>query len=75
MRPSPTYIDGATWVRTWREAGLRLDEIRAEELRHVDVAQFIRSMTGAFEAARANAELRPVSGLVEQQRVLHRMPR
>lgn len=72
MTNSSGYIDGATWVRIWREAGPRLDAIRAEELKRIDVARFIHSTASVFEAVRARAETRTTSGLVEQQRIFGR---
>ncbi|MEO7083601.1 MAG: hypothetical protein ABI442_22970 [Gemmatimonadaceae bacterium] len=72
--PPRRYIDGETWVRTWRQAGPLLEAIRAEELQHTDVAQFIRMTADLFDALLTKGQLSETSGLVDQQRILHRRP-
>lgn len=63
------YIDALTWVRVWREAGPRLEAIRREELRRVDIATVAHALDGAFRFALRNAPPRATSGLIEQQRL------
>jgi hypothetical protein len=55
------------WVACWKEAGARLEELRREELRHVDTQQSLLSLAGAFESCRLHHKPSPTSGLVEQQ--------
>ncbi len=60
------------FVERWRIAGARLEHLRREELRDVDVAAVIESLEGAFEATLAGPE-RTTSGLVEQQAIFARL--
>ena len=60
------------FVERWRVAGLRLAELRREELRSVEVAAVIESLTGAFEAT-LDGPVRTSSGLVEQQAIFSRI--
>ena len=60
------------FVDAWRTASERLEELRREELRTVEVSEHIEALTGAFEATRATP-VRKSSGLVEQQKVFARM--
>ena len=60
------------FVERWRIAGARLERLRREELRDVDVAAVIESLDGAFEATLAGPE-RTTSGLVEQQAIFARL--
>lgn len=62
------------WAARWQAAAPRLAAIRVAELRIVNVASFIHSMSDAFEAARATAPVSTTSGLVEQQRLFARRP-
>ena len=57
------------WVEQWRIAGPKLEEIRREELRNVDVARAIAILNDAYESARRTSLPRITSGLVEQQRL------
>lgn len=59
----------AEWTARWQAAAPRLAAIRGAELRRVDVASFIASMSDAFEAARAICPVRSTSGLVAQQKL------
>ena len=60
------------FVERWRVAGARLEELRREGLRNVEVASVIESLTGAFEATLAGP-VRTTSGLVEQQAIFSRI--
>ena len=68
-----TYIDPKQWVRVWREAGPRLEALRRDDLRNLDVVSVIRELDDAFEAAVRLAPVSVSSGLVEQQRLLARL--
>ena len=60
------------FVERWRIAGARLEHLRREELRDVDVAAAIESLDGAFEATLAGP-VRTTSGMVEQQAIFARL--
>ena len=60
------------YVERWRLASARIEELRRKELRHVNVAEHIEAMNGAFEAALCT-QTRKTSGLVEQQAIFARM--
>lgn len=61
---TPEQIEqGRRWVEAWKHAGPELERIRREELRHLDQYEGISRLTWAYIP-----ELRPTSGLVEQQR-------
>jgi hypothetical protein len=55
------------WVACWKEAGVRLDELRREELRRTDTQQSLISLAGAFESCRLHYKPSSTSGFVEQQ--------
>ena len=54
------------FVERWRIAGARLAALRRAQLRHVEVADHIEFLDGAFEASLAGP-VRTTSGLVQQQ--------
>jgi hypothetical protein len=56
------------WVACWKRAGVELERLRREELRHVDTQQALQNLAGAFESCRLHHKPAPTSGLVEQQR-------
>ena len=60
--------DLRAFVERWRIAGPRIEELRREELRNIEVAQVIESLNGAFEAT-LSGPVRTTSGLVEQQAI------
>ena len=64
--------DLRAFVERWRIAGARLEKLRREELRNVEVAQVIESLDSAFEATLAGP-VRTTSGLVEQQAIFSRI--
>ena len=61
------------FVERWQTASARLDDLRREDLRDVDVAERIEALNGAFEAALARLPPRKTCGLVEQQAIFARM--
>ena len=74
--PDMDSSDGrAEWVARWTAAAPRLNAIRTDELRSVDVAAFIDSMRDAYEAVQAATPASNASGLVEQQRLFAMLPR
>ena len=54
-----------TFVGAWEIAAARLEALRREDLRNVDVAHHIMALDGAFEAT-LTRPIRKSSGLVEQ---------
>ncbi len=61
------------WVKTWQEAGPRLERIRREELRRLDPQRAIALLCGEADYTVAPRAPRPTSGLVEQQRWFMKM--
>ena len=56
------------YVERWRLASAKIEELRRQDLRNIDVAKHIEAMNGAFEAA-LSTQTRTTSGLVEQQAI------
>ena len=63
------------WVRTWKEAGPRLEAIRRREVQEADNLKVLASLEGAFNHALRTLPSRPSSGLVEMQAWLAKLPR
>jgi hypothetical protein len=63
------------WVRTWNEAGPRLEAIRRREIREADNLKVLASLESAFNHALRSMPPRPSSGLVEMQKWLAELPR
>ena len=62
------------FVEGWKVASERLEALRREDLRDVNVARHIMALNGAFEAT-LTRPIRKSSGLVEQQAIFSRMRR
>ena len=60
--------DARRWVRTWRAAGPRLEQVRRTELRRLDQRRAIALLCGEADYTVPPRAPRPTSGLVEQQR-------
>ena len=56
------------WVRTWKEAGPRIEGIRRREIQEADNLKVLASLEGAFNHALRSMPPRPPSGLVEMQK-------
>jgi len=54
-------------VKTWQQAGPRLERVRREELRRLDPRQAIALLCGEADYTVPPRAPRPTSGLVEQQ--------
>lgn len=67
-------IELRAFVEAWRTASARLEDLRREGLRNVEVADHIEALNGAFEATLARPAKRG-SGLVEQQAIFARKRR
>ncbi len=63
------------WVRTWKEAGPRLEAIRRREIQEADNLKVLASLEGAFNHALRSMPPRPSSGLVEMQKWLAKLRR
>ena len=66
---------GRRWVKTWRDAGPRLEAIRRQELRELDTYTAISWLCGPANYQEAPRAPKPTSGLIEQQRLFQKMPR
>jgi hypothetical protein len=55
------------WVRTWKEAGPKLEAIRRREIAEADNLKVLALLEGAFNHALRTLPPRPSSGLVEMQ--------
>ena len=60
--------DARRWVRTWKQAGPRLEQLRREELRRLDPQRAVALLCGEADYTVPPRAPRPTSGLVEQQR-------
>ena len=60
------------FVERWKMASERLEALRRQDLRDVNLARHIMALNGAFEAT-LTRPIRKSSGLVEQQAVFSRL--
>jgi hypothetical protein len=56
----------------WRAAAVALERVRLEELRTADLARIVADLDDACLASVRAHGSEPTSGLIEQQRILHR---
>ena len=61
------------WVKTWQEAGPRLERVRRDELRQLDPQRALALLCGEADYTVPPRAPRPTSGLVEQQRCFMKM--
>ena len=61
------------WVKTWQQAGPKLERVRREELRRLDPQRAISLLCGEADYTVPPRAPRPTSGLVEQQRWFMKM--
>lgn len=66
---------GRAWVAAWRDAGPRLEAIRRQELRELDVFTAISWLCGPADYHEGPRAPKPTSGLIEQQRLFARLRR
>jgi hypothetical protein len=72
---SVTSAEQRRWVEQWKQAGKALEEQRRRELVSLSVDRALAASEALLALAspeRVSAERRGGSGLVEQQRLLHR---
>lgn len=73
---SPTSAQQRAWMAQWRSAAVELARVGQAELTHVDPWQFAADLEDACVAsAREARSALPSSGLIDQQRWLHRRAR
>jgi hypothetical protein len=73
---TPEQIANARrWVKTWQDAGPRLEAIRRLELRALNAYDAIALLCGPADYTVPPRAPKPRSGLVEQQRLFARMRR
>ena len=65
-------IEMRAFADAWRNASVRLEDLRRRDLRNVNVSEQIEALNGAFEATLARPP-RKSSGLVEQQALFARI--
>lgn len=70
----PTQTQRHAWMLQWRKAGVALERVRLEELQVADLARVARDLEDACRASAGERAASQTSGLIEQQRVLHRKP-
>ena len=63
------------WVRNWQVVGPELEQMGREDIRRANTQESIALFDLAFKAALRNTPARTTSGLVEFQRLLHKLPR
>jgi hypothetical protein len=64
---------GRRWVKTWQEAGPRLEQIRRDELRQLDAYAAISLLCGTADYRQPPRAPKPTSGLIEQQRLFRKL--
>lgn len=58
---------GKRWVETWKKAGVVLEQLRREELRHLDGQKALALLCGPADYRVEPRAPKPTSGLIEQQ--------
>jgi len=61
---------GRRWVAAWKAAAPELEQLRRQELRHLDGRRAIQLLCGPGDYRIPPRAPKPTSGLVEQQRWL-----
>ena len=67
-----TRDEAREFVRRWQKAGPELERIRREELRALSEADGRELFCSVLELADLDLQNRPMSGLVEQQRIFQK---
>jgi hypothetical protein len=60
------------YVERWQKAGPELERVRREELRALTEAEGRELFCSVLELASLHRQIRPSSGLVEQQRIFQK---
>jgi hypothetical protein len=66
---------GRRWVKAWTDVAPELERLRRQDLRALDSYTTIALLCGPADYHVPPRAPHPTSGLVEQQRVFHGMPR
>ena len=61
------------WVNNWKETGEVLKKLRREEIRNLNIAEEILSLSDASEAALKMYPPKPTSGLIEMQKLFMKL--
>ena len=69
---TPTEDQRRMWIAQWRSAAISLARVRLEEFRGADLSRIAADLEDACAASAGERARRATSGLVEQQRLLHR---
>ena len=69
---TPTEAQRQGWMAQWRSAAVALARVRLQELCTADLARIAADLDDACLASMRAHGSEPSSGLIEQQRVLHR---
>jgi len=72
---TPTDAQRRAWVAQWRSAAVALERVRLQELQAADLARIAADLDDACLASVRAAGPAPSSGLIAQQRFLHRTRR
>jgi len=73
---SPTSAQQRAWMAQWRSAAVELARVGQVERAHVDLGRVAADLEDACVASAREALLSPpTSGLIDQQRWLHRRMR
>lgn len=68
----PSGIQRRAWMTQWRSAAVELARVRRAELDSVDLSRVASDLEDACLASARVSGPAQLSGLVEQQRLLHR---
>lgn len=71
---TPTDDQRRAWMAQWRAAAVALERVRLQELSTADLGRIAADLDDACLASARASALEPTSGLIAQQRVLHRRP-
>lgn len=71
----PTDAQRRAWMAQWRSASVALERVRQGELATADLARIAADLDDACLASARARGAALTSGLVAQQRALHRLPR
>jgi hypothetical protein len=73
--PSTSPEQARAWIAQWRSAAIALERVKADEVAHANCIVIAAQLEDVSLAAIARNPPRPTSGLIEQQRILHRVRR
>jgi len=60
------------WVKRWQQAGVELERMRREQIRHADTRQAIENLNDAFESVLRHGRPSNHSGFEQQQALFHK---